>query len=145
MIANLARVFALVVAGVVLAGCAADTSQIEAEYVSPEDYGDYDCTRIEGEAKRVSRKAQEIGARVDKAAANDDAQTAVGIVFFWPTLFLLEGEETGDTRAYAELKGQFEALEEASIRKECAIEFRELAPSSTGQMHVPEPESEPSE
>ena len=89
-----------------LAGCAADTSQIQPEYVSPAEYEDYDCDQIAGEAKRVSRKAREIGKRVDKTAADDDAQTAVGLILLWPTLFFLEGSETPDTQAYAELKGR---------------------------------------
>ena len=121
---------------VLLAGCAADTSQIQPSYVSPVEYEDYDCDQIEAEAKRVSRKAQEIGVRVDKTAADDDAQTAIGLILFWPTLFFLEGSATADTQAYAELKGKFEALEEASVKKTCDIEFREMSPEATGQTHT---------
>ena len=119
-----------------LAGCAADTSQIQPSYVSPVEYEDYDCDQIEAEAKRVSRKAHEIGARVDKTAADDDAQTAIGIILFWPALFFLEGSTTPDTQAYADLKGKFEALEEASVKMGCDIEFREMSPDATGQTHT---------
>ena len=121
---------------VLLVGCAADTSQIQPSYVSPIEYEDFDCDQIEAEARRVSRQAQEIGSRVDKTAADDDAQMAVGLILFWPTLFFLEGSATADTQAYADLKGRFEALEEASVKKTCDIEFQEMSPQGTGQTHV---------
>lgn len=121
----------ILVGTLLLAGCAADTSQIRAAYVSAFQYDDYSCERLKGEAARITRKITETGARVDKTAADDDAQTAVGVIF-WPALFFLEGEETADTQEYAELKGHMNAIEEASIRKECGIEFR---PLPEGQMH----------
>lgn len=116
-----------------LTGCAADTSQIKAEYVSPVKYDEYTCKRLEGEAARLIRRAEEVGARVDKTAADDDAQTGVGLILFWPALFFLEGEETADTKEFARLRGEMEALEEVSIKKECGIEFKSLPAS--GQMH----------
>ena len=125
---------------VLLGGCAADTSQIRASYVSPTEYEDYDCEQIAAEAKRVSRKANEIGFRVDKTAADDDAQTAIGLILFWPALFFLEGEGTQDTHAYADLKGRFEALEEVSVQKKCDIEFRDMAPEGTGRTHIEDSE-----
>ena len=125
---------------VLLAGCAADTSQIQPTYVSPVEYEDYDCDQIAAEAKRVSRKAHEIGAKVDKTAADDDAQMAIGLIFLWPTLFFLEGSATADTQAYADLKGRFEVLEEVSVQKSCDIEFREMAPEGTGKMHIEDSE-----
>lgn len=117
-----------------LAGCAADTSQIRPAYVSTYEYDQYSCERLRGEAARTTRKLHETGARVDKTAADDDAQTAVGLVLFWPTLFFLEGEETVDTAAYAELKGHMNAIEDASIHKNCGIEFK---PLPEGRMHEP--------
>ena len=115
-----------------LAGCAADTSQIRAIHVSALQYDDHTCEQLRGEAARITRKAVEVGRRVDKEAADDDAQTGVGLVLFWPALFFLEGEETANTSEYAELKGHRNAIEEASIRKECGIEFKPLL---EGQMH----------
>ena len=112
--------------GITLAGCAADTNQIRATYVSPRDYDDCTCDQLKDEAIRVTRQAREVGARVNETAETDDTQMAVGLILFWPTLFFLEGEDTLDTQEYAELKGRSSAIEEASIRKQCGIEFRSL-------------------
>ena len=128
------RISVPILAGaVLLSGCAADTSQIRASHVSALQYDGHTCEQLKAEAARITRKVIETGARVDKTAADDDAQTAVGLVIFWPALFFLEGEDTADTHEYAELKGHMNAIEEASIRKACGIEFKALP--SEGQMH----------
>lgn len=112
--------------GLLITGCAQDTSQIRAAYVSPLEYQDHDCDMLRAEATRITRQARELGARVNETAETDDAQMAVGLILFWPTLFFLEGEDTADTHQYAELKGRISAIEEASIRKKCGIEFRTI-------------------
>ena len=112
--------------GLLITGCASDTSQIRPAYVSPLEYQDHDCDMLQAEAIRLTRQARELGARVNDTAETDDAQMAVGLILFWPTLFFLEGEETADTRQYAELKGRITAIEDASIRKKCGIEFRAI-------------------
>ena len=119
----------------ILAGCAADTSQVKAIPVSPAEYEDFTCKQIEKVTERLSLLAKEIGARVDKTAADDDAQTAVGLILFWPALFFLEGEETPDTQEFARLKGEFHAVQKAAVRKECDIDFTQYFPSGTGQTH----------
>lgn len=108
----------------ILAGCAADTSQIRASYVSSYEYENYTCDQLRDEAERITRIAREVGARVDDTAKTDKAQMAIGMVLFWPALFFLEGEETADTQEYAELKGRMNAIEEASSHKDCKILFR---------------------
>ena len=118
-----------------LAGCAADTSQIKAVAVSPAEYEDFSCKQIEQEARRLSLLAKDIGVRVDKTASDDDAQTAIGLILFWPALFFLEGEETADTQEFARLKGEFIALQKAAVQKECDIDFEQHFPAGTGQMH----------
>ena len=120
------RTLATLLTVAVLSGCAADTNQIRASYVSSYEYESYTCERLRGEAERVTRLAQEVGARVDDAAETDDVQMAAGMILFWPALFFLEGEETADTQEYAELKGRMTAIEEASLRKDCKILFRSL-------------------
>ena len=122
----------LIASVAILAGCAADTSQIRAAHVSALQYDDHTCGQLRGEAARITRKAIETGRRVDQEAADDDAQTAIGLILFWPALFFLEGEETANTGEYAELKGHMNAIEDASVRKECGIEFK---PLPEGKMH----------
>ena len=114
-----------------LAGCATDTTQIQASYVSPYEYDHYTCKRLRGEAARITRKVIETGARIDETAERDAVRTAIGMIL--PTsLLLIEGNDPADTRQYAELKGYMNAIQEASIRKGCDIEFK---PLEEGEMH----------
>lgn len=122
--------------GSVLVGCAANTSQIRTQYVSPLQYSDYNCKQITAEFRRLSRKVSEVGAQVDETASNDDAQAAIGLILFWPALFFLEGSETAQTAEYARLKGELEALEGASITKECCIEFKREKPSEKQETSI---------
>ena len=50
-------------------------------------------------------------------------KTTVGLVLFWPVLLFNEGD--GQTAAeLASLKGQMKAIEQASLKNNCAIQFR---------------------
>lgn len=85
----------------------------------------------------LSRRVSELGAHVDKTASDDNAQMAIGLILFWPTLFALDGD-TPEAAEYGRLKGEFEALEKAAIKKNCNITVerpvikRPEAPKSSG-------------
>lgn len=58
----------------------------------------------------------------DENRHDDKIKTAVGVVLFWPVLLFNEGD--GQTASeLASLKGQMNALEQASIKKNCGIQF----------------------
>jgi hypothetical protein len=42
---------------------------------------------------------------------------------FWPALFLIGGDKQGAAEL-ARLKGEMDAIEQASIRKRCGIQFQ---------------------
>ncbi len=109
-----------------LSGCAADTKEIQAAYVSELTYQNSTCKQLQQEVVRLNQQLTETGAIVDKEASDDDAQMALGLVLFWPALFFLEGEETEHTAQYAQLKGQYQAVERASVSKECNIAIQPL-------------------
>ena len=44
---------------------------------------------------------------------------AVGMLLFWPALFFLEGGDSPEAAEYSRLKGEVEALNEASMLKKC--------------------------
>ena len=54
--------------------------------------------------------------------------TTVGVVIFWPALFFIDGDNQ-KTAELARLKGEMEALEQASIQKNCGIQFQRQARS----------------
>ena len=113
---------ALLVSGFV-AGCATNPNQIQPTYVSPMVYEDFSCSQLSREAQRISARAAEATGAQEQQANNDAVATGVSLVLFWPTAFFIGGD--GEIAAQlARLKGELEAVEQASIAKGCGIEFR---------------------
>jgi hypothetical protein len=114
-------------AALILAGCASSSDDVGSIYVSPLAYQQYNCQQIGQEAERVSRRAAEIAGVQDSKATSDAVMTGVGLVLFWPSLFFIKGD--GQTAAeLGRLKGEFEALEKASIEKNCGLQFNRQQP-----------------
>ncbi len=122
-------VFACAVAALA-ASCASKSSEITAAYVSPLGYQPYNCQQLAMEAQAVSAKAAELSGVQDQKRTNDQIATGVAIVVFWPAAFLVGGD--GQVAAQlAQLKGQMNAIEQASIQKRCNIQFhRQPVPQS---------------
>lgn len=112
-----------ILGSVLVSGCAEKADNIEAAYISPIQYENYSCNKLSAEAQRVSARAsQAIGAQ-NKKAENDAAATAVGMVLFWPALFFIDGDGASAAEV-SRLKGEMEAIEQASIRRGCGISFQ---------------------
>lgn len=107
-------------------GCAKKPEKIATAYVSPLMYKDYDCDQILQEMDHVSRRTVELYESINKTATKDAWMMGIGVVLFWPTLFAIEGNGPEATE-YARLKGEYEAMREASIQKKCNQEM--LPPS----------------
>jgi hypothetical protein len=54
----------------------------------------------------------------------DNWQMGVGLVLFWPSLFFLEGGDGPEAAEYSQLKGEYEALRQTSVAKQCGIASR---------------------
>ena len=108
---------------VFVAGCASKSEDIQASYVSPMMYDNYTCEQLTLEGERVSAKAASVAGVQDENRHDDKIKTAVGVVLFWPVLLFNEGDGQTATEL-ASLKGQMNALEQASIKKNCGIQFR---------------------
>ena len=107
----------------ILCGCASASSDITPAYTSSIPYQGYTCEQLGAEASRVSAYAAKAAGVQDKNRSHDQAMVGVGIVLFWPTLLFTNGD--GQNAAeLARLKGQMNAIEEASIAKQCEIQFR---------------------
>lgn len=115
--------FAIMLSAFSLSACADSSSEIAATYISPLQYQSFTCPQLAEEARRVSSRAAELSGVQDKKATNDAVVTGVAIVLFWPAAFFIGGNK--ETRAQlSRLKGELEAIEQASIRKNCGIEFK---------------------
>lgn len=102
-----------------LSGCATASKDIAGTYVSPVMYQAYDCQQIAAETVRIQSRVTQLGGRLDQAASNDKAIAGVGAIIFWPALFALGGTKAQEAE-YATLKGQSDAVSQASIEKKCS-------------------------
>ena len=115
-----ARTIALLTATSILAACADHPDKIPAQYTSPMQYDGYKCKQIAAEMQRVSSRVTELGGQQEKAADNSDIAMGVGLVLFWPALFFLDSH-SAQAAEYGRLKGEFNALEQAGIQKNCGL------------------------
>jgi hypothetical protein len=67
-----------------------------------------------------------MGEQNDKAS-RDVAITAVGAVVFWPALLMTNGKGGATELEVARLKGDMDAIEQASTQKNCGIQFQRAA------------------
>lgn len=119
---------AAVACAYLLSGCATSSSNISAQYVSPMQYQGYDCQQIRMEMQRVVGRVNQISGRLDEAANNDKMLVGVGLVLFWPALFALGGTK-GQEQELSRLKGEYDALSQASIEKKCGLQTAEGQPA----------------
>jgi hypothetical protein len=90
----------------------------------PLQYESLSCRQIAEEAQRVSHRAAVAAGAQDSQASKDAVSTAVAVVVFWPAAFFIGGDK-GNATEVGRLKGEMDAIEQASIRKNCGIQFRE--------------------
>lgn len=109
-----------------LTACASNPDNLGATSVSTIRYSDYNCKQIGLESDRTERRITELYDNLKKKANNDAWQMGVGLVLLWPTLFLLEGGDGPEATEYRTLKGEYEALQDVSIYKQCGLEFRDF-------------------
>jgi hypothetical protein len=123
----------LIAAAMIAAGaaaCASKSQDIQASYVSPITYQPYSCEQLRAEAQRVGNRVAQVSGVQDKQRSDDGGIVAVGAIIFWPALLFTHGD--GATAAeLARLKGEADAIEQASIQKKCGIEFRRAPPKGS--------------
>lgn len=107
-----------------LAGCASAPKDIAPSYVSPTPYLSMSCTQLRQEAEGVSARAVQATGAQEKKASSDKAMTAVSLIVFWPAAFFINGDKATATEL-ARLKGEMQAIEQASKSKNCGISFQQ--------------------
>ena len=114
---------AISVAALMLGGCASRPDDISAAYVSPLPYQQLSCEQLAAEAQRVSASAAIAAGAQNQQASNDAVATTIAVVVFWPALFLIKGDNAKAAEV-ARLKGEMQAIEQASIAQNCGIRFQ---------------------
>jgi hypothetical protein len=67
----------------------------------------------------------------DSQASRDNVATAVAVVIFWPAAFMVGGDRN-TAAELGRMKGELEAIEQVSIRKNCRIQFRKEGTEPVG-------------
>jgi hypothetical protein len=114
-------VAAILVAGVMfLSSCASPPNAILPTYVDPLQYEQYDCSQIGTEMVRVTGELNQ-SYRECKSHSNRDGWFMIGAVLVTGPLALVPAviSDSESTERFAQLQGELEALEQASILKEC--------------------------
>lgn len=107
-----------------IAGCASNPDQLQASYVSNFKYQDFTCPQIAMEMEHVSARTSSLYNQLKRERSADNWQTGVGLVLFWPALFFLEGGDGPQAAEFSQLKGEFEALRQTSVAKQCTVTAR---------------------
>ena len=111
-------------AALFLAACASKSSEITPNFVSPVMYQNYTCEQLGAEAQTVSQQAAIASGQQDKAHNGDVAKTTIGLVLFWPALLFNKGDGA-TANNLANLRGQMQAIQQASIQKNCGFTFKQ--------------------
>lgn len=110
---------ALVVAGSLL-GCAKPPEDVGTSYISPITYKHYSCRQIQAESIRVGRRVAIVTGQQQDEATEDAVAMGVFLFLFWPAIFFVGGSD--HEAQLAHLKGEYEALQQASIERKCGFE-----------------------
>lgn len=102
-----------------LISCSSPPEKISASYVSPIHYQNTSCDQLSSEIYRLNEKVIEVSGMQQKDANQDAVATGVGMIVFWPALFLLAGNDHSDE--LARLKGEYEAITTVAVEKRCVV------------------------
>ncbi|MDB5432914.1 MAG: exported protein of unknown function [Caulobacter sp.] len=119
LIASGRNAAALIVCASVLTACATASEDVAPTFQPAAVYENMTCEQIAKEVADVSQRAAEVAGKQDRKRQMDQAATGVGVLVFWPALFLLA--TPGHKRELGELKGKYEALNRAAETKHCKL------------------------
>jgi hypothetical protein len=105
-----------------LSACAIGPQDIPAESVSPATYDSFSCEQLAAEAERVSARATALASGEVPPASGKPA-TSVDMVFPFPLVFVVKAESPAAAEI-GRLKGEMNAIEQASHARKCSITFR---------------------
>jgi hypothetical protein len=114
------------VIGVVwLSGCASEAGENSNNRItSAEDYKLFDCPQLAQHAREVSAQA---AALAGLKKQNCSTPASSGTVVFWPAAFTANGSNATEL---SNLRIELEAARQASLEKNCSIQFLAQVPDS---------------
>ena len=107
------------IAAITLSACAPQPGNVEAAYVSPDNYRGKSCATLIHERNEVVREVNSLTSRQQKAADADAALVGVGVLLLWPVL-LAPLATPAHANALADAKGRYDALTARMGQAGCA-------------------------
>lgn len=104
-----------------LSGCATSPDKVQPSYVDPMQYRDYECSQLARSMSHRSQRIANMHAQMSDEASDDAVAVGVSAVLFWPAAFFASGGNEAQVSEYKRLLGEYEALEEQSVLKDCDI------------------------
>jgi hypothetical protein len=124
----------IVACAIILSGCAKSASNVTGAYQSPAIYASWTCEQLDAEEREVRRRVAVLAQTQDNAATRDAVAMGVGLVLFWPALFLLAAGD--DEAELSQLKGQHEALVTSQTSSQCPAEPAYAAPANAPMVNA---------
>ena len=113
----------------VVMGCASKSDGIRASKVSPTLYANYECDGLAQEYVKLIQRSNQIQRRQNEIADGDNDALTIGLVLFWPALFFVGDDDL--EYEVAQLKGEVNAMEQASVMKGCTSLLQQLSSDQT--------------
>ena len=118
------KVYILAVLFILLVSCESSLAEPRSTYVPPLAYLKFDCPQLLQEARAVfSRSAKAAGLQQNDPVTNGNQNKSA--IVRWPKALSLVGDGSiADELAL--MRGQIIAIEDASIRRQCSIQFHRV-------------------
>ena len=81
----------LMIANILIVGCATRPSNIMATSTSPQMYGNWNCDQISNEMFRLNDSVANLTAQQNKLYKNDQVMGWVGTFLLWPMYLFIKG------------------------------------------------------
>lgn len=117
-----AKIIATIAVAAAVAGCAPRAENIRGTYTPGALYENLTCQQLVTEARTVSNRAHDAAKLQNRHRVEDEVAITAGVIIFWPALFFTHGTDATAAQV-AQLRGEMEAIEAASVAKNCGIVF----------------------
>lgn len=100
-----------------LTACAQNPDRIKPTYVDAGAYTSKNCQELSRSYARINGQLGRVVDIQNDAVSNDTLMMTMGMLFLWPALFFIEGNQAAGQ--IADLKGQKEAIQGAMAENGC--------------------------
>lgn len=109
---------ALSAVALLLSACASTSADVTPAEIEAAQFERFGCEQLEHERYRVHAQMVHLAGEIDRRSVGDRIAMGVGVVLFWPALFLIDGEGPRHDEL-ARLKGEEQQLRDTMASRDC--------------------------